>query len=163
MKKTLVCLLVACAGLMFSCAEEGPHYTCPTATYSWKANGTYFEGSSVFNHYSYPLNSYSLTACTGDGSTPPTLSFRLHDPLATGTYNLAHIQQAVGPNMGDASYLDGSGNPYFTTDTTHNGTLTITSMNPDSAITGTFSFTGIRYSTGALINITEGQFTAIKD
>jgi hypothetical protein len=160
MKK--VFLFIGLIGLMFSCQEETHYSNCGTATFSWKANGTFHEGHSVFFYHSLSLNDYSLTACSGTGGNNPTLSFRLHDPLAVGVYNLAHINQATTPNTGDGSYLDGSGNPYFTTDTTHNGTITLTAVNPDSAITGTFAFTGIRYSTSELVTITEGQFTAIK-
>lgn len=158
--KLILCISILC-GILTSCTEDET-IDCGTIKFSWKENGTYYEGGSdlVYN-FNSTLRSYSLTACMNDPNAP-MITFRLHQPVVPGTYNLAHIQQATSPNTGDASYFDNSDGPYFTTDSTHTGTLVITSLATDSAVTGTFSLTAIRYSTMQVVNITEGEFTAIK-
>lgn len=150
------------SGFLVSCAPDDSGIDCGTIKFSWKENGTYYEGGAdVVYNFNTTLRSYSFTACMNDPNAP-MITFRLHHPISPGTYNLAHVQQATSPNTGDASYFDNSDGPYFTTDSTHTGTLTITSLSTDSAISGTFSLNAIRYSTMQIVNITEGEFTAIK-
>lgn len=159
--KKIACLLIFSVSLIASSCTEGPHIPdCATAKFSWKQDGTYHEGYSVMQ-YSTSYEHYGLTACTGE-TNAPNVNIRLHLPIAVGTYNLAHIQQATGPNTGDASYFDNGGGSYFTTDSTHTGSVIITSVAGDSAITGTFSMSVYRYGTNTTHTITEGQFTAIK-
>lgn len=160
MKKIAFLFLFSTALFLSSCVE-GPHVPdCETAKFSWKQDGTYYEGYSVIQ-YSTSYENYGITACTGD-TYSPNVNIRLHLPIAVGTYNLAHIQQATGPNTGDASYFDSGGGSYFTTDSSHVGVVTITSIGGDSAISGTFSMSVYRYSTNTTHTITEGQFTSIK-
>lgn len=145
--------------LITSCVPENNGPNCATAKFSWKQDGTHYEGYSVI-YYSTSFQNYSITACTGEANSP-MVNFRFHTPMGTGTWNLAHIQQATSPNTGDASYFDENGGSYFTTDSTHTGSVTLTSY-VDTAITGTFNMTVYRYGTNTTHSITEGEFTAIK-
>lgn len=161
MKLKLKLFSILAIGVLSSCNEDTT-IDCGTIKFSWKENGNYYEGGADISYnFNATLRSYSLTACMDDPNAP-MITFRLHYPIAPGTYNLAHVQQATTPNTGDASYFDNSDGPYFTTDSTHTGTLVIQSIATDSAITGTFNLSAIRYSTSQVVNITEGQFTAIK-
>jgi hypothetical protein len=161
MKKTIL-FFGAFLILLSSCTEPNNNNNCGTIKFSWKANGTYFEGSS--NYHFLPgvsgLHSYGFTACTGSGSAP-SLSLRLHDPIQVGTYNLMDVNDANSAFQGDGSYLDGTGSGYFGTDSAHTGTVVITTMATDSAITGTFSYNTLHSTSTSTINITEGVFTAI--
>jgi hypothetical protein len=160
MKKSMI-IFGTLVILLISCAQPDPAPNCGTIKFTWKANGTYFEGNSDFHSYSNPshLHSYSFTACANGNS--PTLSCRLHTPLQLGTYNLMNINDANSPFTGDGSYLDGTGSGYFGTDSSHTGTIILTTVAPDSAITGTFSFNALHSTSVDVINITEGTFTAI--
>lgn len=158
MKKTYFLVFVSIMFLV-SCVEENPGPNCGTMKFSWKEDGTYYEGNAD-TYFSSFLENYSITACIS-GPDAPNVNLRLHAPIAVGTYSLGHVQQATGPNTGDASYFDEGGGGYFTTDSTHLGTVTITSAGASNAITGTFNMSLYRYSTNSTHTITEGQFTSI--
>ncbi len=163
MKKTHVLLVTFIGVLFFSCTPEPSGPNCGNIKFSWKANGTYYEGYSEYHFLpsgSWSHHSYGFSACTGE-SSPPSLSIRLKDPIQVGTYSLMNINDADSPFEGDGSYLDGTGSGYYGTDSAHTGIVIITAMNLDSAITGTFSFNTLHSTSTNTINITEGSFTAI--
>jgi hypothetical protein len=147
--------------LITSCTTEDPGPNCGTIKFSWKANGTYYEGSS--NYHFLPsgggFHTYGFSACTTGNA--PSLSIRLKGPIVAGTYNLMDINDATTQFEGDGSYLDGTGSGYFGTDSTHLGTVAITTFATDSAITGTFNYSAKHSTSSSVLSITEGTFTTI--
>jgi len=159
MKKTLLTIAAALTLLASCTTEENNGPNCGTAKFSWKEDGTFYEGTSdIYLNSSFQM--YTITACSNNPSEAANVNFRFFGPLQVGTYNLAHIQQVNAAFEGDASYFEEGTGSYFTTDSTHFGAVNITSIN-GSAITGTFNMTVYRASTNETDVITDGQFTAI--
>lgn len=163
-QKRIIVGLVIIATILCACETNEPtNPNCGTIKFSWKANGTYFEGNS--NYHFLPSagghHSFGFSPCSNGTINNPSLSIRLKDPIQVGTYSLMDINDADSPFEGDGSYLDGTGSGYFGTDSTHLGTLSITTFASDSSITGTFSYSAQHSTSSAVMSITEGTFTAI--
>jgi hypothetical protein len=160
MKRSILFFGVIIAFLT-ACTEVNPPANCGTVKFSWKANGTYYEGSSNyhFNPGVSGLHTHGFTACTNGNA--PDLTLRLHDPIQVGTYTMMDVNDADNPLQGYAAYLDGTGSSYYDTDSTHTGSVIITALGTDTAMTGTFSFNTLHSTSASTINITEGVFTAI--
>jgi len=100
-KTAIMCkrnILLSTAAMFFllitSCETNEPPPNCGTVKFSWKADGTYYEGAS--NYHFLPSggghHSFGFSACTTGNS--PSLSLRLKGPIQAGTYNLMDINDA---------------------------------------------------------------------
>jgi hypothetical protein len=168
MKKNLlnfIFLLLSCFILSLSCKKD----KLPKATqeglntFGCKVDGKLFLpsksaglfGSPPITVYNIPSNGFTLLGkYYGDRADPfkQDVMLYLEYLTSTGTYTLNST-----PNQG--VYELRGGGPFYQTDDTHTGTVTITRCDLTNQIySGTFSFTAIDKNTGKVVKVTDGRF-----
>jgi len=145
MKFTAVLLTILLSVSFFSCTKD--------------VNNNYYANGSSFNIMNATINGSYWSADNGYAQLPSAYNLTLYASRNQQSYIAMNISGYTGPGdyvlggYNTAIFYDGAGNEYDAT----NGTVTITTDN-SGIVQGYFYFSGLGYSGGGTVNVTNGSF-----
>jgi hypothetical protein len=151
MNKVLLLLLAISVSVLTGCDKEK---NSQTEYIACKVNGVKWESGPSSISADWTTNHISIACYDQDENVSLSLLV-MEDDLRSGIYSF------TGKNM--ARYVDSdiSSGGYFT-DSLHNGTITLVLDEQNHRVSGTFSFEAKFETSGDVIKVTEGRFSALE-